>query len=363
MKTVSVIVPTYNSSATIEATLQSVFNQTFRNLEIIAVDDGSVDDTRQILERLSASEPRLSVVCQRNQGVAIARNTGINSAEGAYLAFLDSDDLWHPTKLEKQVAALEQSSTDVGMVYCWSRLIDEEDAVIASVTPLQMKGWVFNQHVYINPLGNGSGLLVRKEVVKSVGGFEDILRAEKIGGAEDLLFQLRIAANWKAWLVPEYLVGYRMTQSNFSADKERMYRSIVRSIDLASEDASPFPHKAARWSKAAFLFDLVGYHLSHKRPFTATLRAVEAALCDPQMVLDRVAFAIKKRTRVHLDAAAGHVFGQVNPELAGHPVSRLMGKRLTTLARLDASNHQRNAVPPAALPKRQRADVAQLGRA
>ena len=362
-QTVSVVIPAYNSSTTIEATLQSVFNQTFRDFEIVVVDDGSTDATRQILERLQATDSRLAVIHQSNSGVAIARNTGIKASKGAYIAFLDADDLWHPTKLEKQVAVLSQCPPDVAMVYCWSRLIDEEDAVIASVTPLRMSEWVFNQHVYINPLGNGSGLLIRKKAARKIGGFDDALRAEKIPGAEDLLFQLRIAANWKARVVPEYLVGYRMTRSNFSADKERMYRSIIRSIDLASRDAGRFPHKAARWSKAAFLFDLISYHLIRKHPVTAVGRGIQAIVCDPKMVLDRLAFAIRKRTTTHMDASVGHNFDQVDPGQAGHPVSHLMRKRLTILARLDAEAHQKHAIPAAHSHKSEGANVAQFGRA
>jgi glycosyltransferase involved in cell wall biosynthesis len=101
MPTVSVIIPTYNSAALVTAAVQSALAQTLPPAEVIVVDDGSIDDTRQ---RLSTYRARY--LHQLNQGVAAARNHGLREASGDFIAFLDADDVWHPRKLELQIAAI-----------------------------------------------------------------------------------------------------------------------------------------------------------------------------------------------------------------------------------------------------------------
>lgn len=104
---VSVITPAFNSAASIERTVRSVAQQTFPPLEHIVVDDGSSDDTALIIERLAREIPHLRVIRQKNLGAGAARNAGIAAASGTYIAFLDSDDLWLPAKLERQIAFME----------------------------------------------------------------------------------------------------------------------------------------------------------------------------------------------------------------------------------------------------------------
>ncbi|QKD80054.1 glycosyltransferase family 2 protein [Actinomyces marmotae] len=102
---VSVIVPSFNSEGHVAETIRSVLAQTVADLEIIAVDDASTDSTVTILTGLAAQDPRITVLVQEeNQGVAKARNRGLEAARGRYIAYLDSDDLWAPTKLERQIA-------------------------------------------------------------------------------------------------------------------------------------------------------------------------------------------------------------------------------------------------------------------
>ena len=106
MPTVSVIIPAYNRADLIGETLESVFAQTYRDYEIIVVDDGSTDNTKEVLASLAAAG-KLRYTYQENAGLPAARNTGIRLAVGKYVAFLDSDDLFAPDKLEKQVAVFE----------------------------------------------------------------------------------------------------------------------------------------------------------------------------------------------------------------------------------------------------------------
>jgi glycosyltransferase involved in cell wall biosynthesis len=109
---VSVIIPAYNASVTIERTLRSVLAQTHGHLEIIVVDDGSIDDTAAIVERISREDPRIILLQQPNQGVATARNVSIDHARGEFIAPLDADDIWHPSKIEKQIAVIKGGRSD-----------------------------------------------------------------------------------------------------------------------------------------------------------------------------------------------------------------------------------------------------------
>src|SRR4051794_35435915 len=101
---VSVVMPAYNAEATIGQTISSVLAQTFRNFELIVVSDGSTDRTAQIVQELSANDPRVTLVIQKNRGVAAARNYGISLARTELIAPLDADDIWHGSYLEKQMA-------------------------------------------------------------------------------------------------------------------------------------------------------------------------------------------------------------------------------------------------------------------
>src|SRR5579859_7287264 len=122
---VSVIIPAFNAATNIRQTLDSVRAQTHQAFEVIVVDDGSTDNTCAVVEEFVRQDSRFRLICQANRGVGDARNAGIREARGKYIAPLDADDFWYPEKLEKQVARLVQGGPEIGLVYCWSDLIDE----------------------------------------------------------------------------------------------------------------------------------------------------------------------------------------------------------------------------------------------
>jgi len=230
---VSVVVPAFNAASTLSLTLSSIANQTYRSLDIIVVDDGSTDRTAAIARHFRLSEPRLRVITQPNGGVAAARNAGIRSSKGEFVAFIDADDLWHPTKIELQIEALLAEDPDVALVYSPYRVIDTDGNVIASSRRHGASGWVLNRHLYENIVGNGSSVLVRKAVLQELGGFDSWLREQGAEGCEDLLLQLRIAARYKFREVPAYLIGYRKHRGNMSSDRDRMSRSGLLAITRA----------------------------------------------------------------------------------------------------------------------------------
>src|SRR5438270_1336965 len=115
---VSIVIPTYNRAAIISRTIDNIFRQTYPNFEVIVIDDGSTDDTQSVLKRY---HDRVRVVRQSNAGPAIARNNGARVAAGEIIAFQDSDDLWEPTKLQRQVALLE-TDTSIPCCLCGTRM-------------------------------------------------------------------------------------------------------------------------------------------------------------------------------------------------------------------------------------------------
>lgn len=123
-KLVSVVMPVYNASKYLEETVQSVLRQTYENFELIMIDDCSKDNSLEIARRYEAQDPRIRVIAgETNQGVARVRNRGILEAKGAYIALLDSDDVWVDTKLERQVYLLESQEAEIA--YCSYDFIDE----------------------------------------------------------------------------------------------------------------------------------------------------------------------------------------------------------------------------------------------
>src|SRR3984957_15615154 len=226
---VSIIVPAYNAERFIARTLRSALRQTYVTLEMIVIDDGSTDSTGAVARAFAESDERVRVISVPNGGVAKARNIGISEAAGELLAFLDADDLWHPTKLERQMAALDEMK-DAPAVYTLSRDIDVDDRVFGRGRRAAFNGYTFARHLYVRPIGNGSTFLVRRENALAVGGYEPSWAARGIGGCEDLDFELKLAARYPMAAVPLYLVGYRHSAGNMSSDKLRMVRAMVGTI-------------------------------------------------------------------------------------------------------------------------------------
>jgi glycosyltransferase involved in cell wall biosynthesis len=224
---VSVVIPAFDAATTLDDTLTSVRAQTHAALEIIVVDDGSTDDTAAIAMRHAAQDARVRLLRQANAGVAAARNAGWREARAVYVAFIDADDLWAPTNVERQVHALSAAGPRVGLVYSWSKRIDARGRIVSSGMAAQHEGSVFDAILRSNFVGNGSAAMVRKDVLDAVGGFDCGLRSGGGQGCEDWLLYARVAARWDFVLVREALVGYRDTPGAMSSDRLQMLRSHV----------------------------------------------------------------------------------------------------------------------------------------
>ena len=225
------VVPAYNADRYIGATLDSVSRQTHSRLEIIVVDDGSSDFTSRIVRSKAELDGRIRLIRQSNAGVAAARNRGLMEAQGAFFAPLDADDLWRPRKIEQQLAVLRRSSADTALVYTWVSIIDDDGRIIGRGTQRRAVGWVLQDLLAHNFIGNASVPLIRMEAARSAGGYDERLFALGAQGCEDMKFHLAIAERWKFDLVPEMLVGYRESHTSMSLDWRRMSRS--RAVVLA----------------------------------------------------------------------------------------------------------------------------------
>ena len=221
---VSVVVPCFNAARTLLRTLQSAQQQTYRNLEIVIIDDGSTDSTYEIATQFAGNDSRTRVLRQPNRGVAAARNLGIAHAQGEYVAPLDADDLWVPQKVELQVKKI-LNDTSIGLVYGWFDNINDDDEIIPGGSRSRHEGYVLSDLCAIDFVGNGSNPLMRTSTVREVGGYDAELRAQSAEGCEDWKLAIQIAERHKFAVVPEILVGYRHSRGNMSDHTATMIRS------------------------------------------------------------------------------------------------------------------------------------------
>lgn len=227
---VSVVVPLFNGAPTIERTLECISRQTWPNVEVIVIDDGSTDAGADLVRAFARRADRdIRLIQQENEGVAVARNRGAAAASGGHLAFVDADDLWAPEKLELQMARMAQ--TNAALVYTWAALIDGADRVYSLEHRPDAEGDIFRTLCRSNVVGNGSSPLMRREAFDAVGGYDPSLRARGAQGCEDLMIYLRIAEHRQVSVVRRHLTGYRVTRDNMSSNALRMLRSCELTLD------------------------------------------------------------------------------------------------------------------------------------
>jgi glycosyltransferase involved in cell wall biosynthesis len=224
---VSVIIPAYNAEAFIEKTLNSVLSQTYQNLEVIVIDDGSQDRTVDLVTKFIQQDPRVSLLKQTNSGVAAARNLGIQKAKGELIAPIDADDLWYPENLKKQVQCLWNSDPSVGLTYAWSLDIDENDCPSGEFRSSTLEGNLFTILLVHYFLANASSTVIHRSVFEKVGYYNENLRIQNAQGCEDWELYLRIAECYKFRVVPEFLIGYRKVSNSMSSDGETMAKSLL----------------------------------------------------------------------------------------------------------------------------------------
>ena len=249
---VSVVIPAYNAEAFLARTLESMLAQTYQNLEILVVDDGSGDRTPEIVKGFAQQDSRIRLLQQANAGVAAARNWGIHNAQGEFIAPIDSDDLWYPEAVEKLVAQFQRDRSEVGVVYTWSMDINEHEQPTGGFHAATVAGNVHKTLICHNFLGNASSTLIRKTCLDRVGDYNPQLKTQNAQGCEDWDLYLRLAVNYEFAVVPEFLVGYRKVTSGMSGDFSQMARSQQLMLQAVQQQHPEIPSFLYRISRSSF---------------------------------------------------------------------------------------------------------------
>jgi glycosyltransferase involved in cell wall biosynthesis len=228
---VSVVIPTYNRAGLISETIDNVLGQSYPNLELIVVDDGSTDQTQSVLRRYGN---RLRIVTQDNAGASAARNRGAAMARGEILAFQDSDDLWKTTKLERQVALLREFGLSVPCCLCNTtmRLADGKEFTsfdVSLIHPKQGDGlWINAPEVLANRfvLFNQAAA-IRRDTFEKLGGFD-----EKLKYLEDYDLSLRLSLEGPWALIQEPLVINRVGVSHGLSQQASNNPIVIKEYEL-----------------------------------------------------------------------------------------------------------------------------------
>ncbi|MBK4732784.1 glycosyltransferase [Oxynema sp. CENA135] len=283
MPLISVIIPIYNGQKTIQETITSVINQTFKDFDILIINDGSQDSTLDILSEID--DPRLHVFSYPNAGLAVSRNRGIEKAQGKFIAFLDADDLWTADKLEKQLAAL-QEHPDAAAAYSWTDYIDESSQFLYPGSHLSENGKIHDKLFVRNFIENGSNPLIRRQALTEIGSFDPEMES-----AADWDMWLRLANRYSFICIPEVQVLYRITVNSMSANILRQEADCLKAIDRASQQL-PKNQEYLRKKSLSNVYQYLMFRSLESHPrrseYFQTLRCFWYAIYnDPSLLLKR----------------------------------------------------------------------------
>ncbi len=230
MVKVSIVIPAYNAMRYLPETLDNLLKQTYQDFEVIIVNDGSTDNIKDWLTTIS--DNRVQLISQENKGNSAARNKGISHAKGEYVAFLDADDLWEPSKLEKQVQVLD-NYPQVGLVYTGVANIDPNGIPTGRILQTELEGNIWKELSKKNFIESSSVAMVRQECFEKVGNFDCNLGSF----VEDWDLWLRIAVEYPFKVIKEPLVYYRQHPNSTSKNWDAMEKSFKLVIEKAFKTA------------------------------------------------------------------------------------------------------------------------------
>ncbi|MEJ2610102.1 MAG: glycosyltransferase family 2 protein [Candidatus Thiodiazotropha sp.] len=267
---VSIIIPTYNYAQFIKESIDSVLLQTYRDFELLIIDDGSTDDTEEIVTEIRDS--RLKYIKIPNGGVSVARNKGLELAQGEYIAFLDADDKWHPEKLELQVRIFNEYP-EIGLVFTDFLRFDESEvyknSLFSYVPELDT--------ICKDPVLDGRGYVITSDTFNALATTKMfatwtqtcLIRSNKIGSirfpigvrlSEDFNFMLRIYEQVIAAYISEPLVLVRRHGNNsYSLAEQMLEPELITLYDVLGKLKEP-KHKIALKTKIAHAWTSIAYH-------------------------------------------------------------------------------------------------------
>lgn len=258
---VSVVIPTYNRAHTLDRAIKSILGQTFNDLELIIVDDGSTDNTIEVVS--SVNDPRIRYIRHdSNQGANAARNTGIKTARAEFVAFQDSDDEWLPEKLEKQVGVLEATSHEVAAVYTgFLRLKGDEVTYIPGDHISKKEGYIHQQLLKGNFITTQT-VLARRQCIVDCGMFD-----EEMPRLQDWDLWIRIARNYRFSFINEPLVRAYHTQDSISKNMAAYDAAMGRIIAKYRDDYLRYPNTACRILRFYALIKINGDEIALARKY------------------------------------------------------------------------------------------------
>lgn len=258
---VSVIIPTFNRAGTLARAMKSVLSQDYKNFELIIVDDGSTDNTSDILKNFSDERIKI-IVHDKNRGVGAARNTGIDAAAGEIVAFQDSDDEWLDGKLTKQIAELANSGNDCVLVYC-TKIVYGRDinylrglrrAVCVpgpEVTELagDLRKFLWEHHVI-----STQTMVVRTEALRQIGGFDT-----RLYNSEEWDLAIRLSELGKFAFIDEPLVNNYIQADSISTLSRKAPYSQLIIINKMKRRHIPRRMLGNHWARLGFTLGKLGY--------------------------------------------------------------------------------------------------------
>lgn len=249
--TVSVAIPIFNGANCVGTAIESALGQTHSNVEVIAINDGSTDNSLKVLQHFG---DRIKVISQTNAGVARTRNRGIEAATGAFIAFLDQDDYWLPEKLALQLQVF-RSHPEIGLVHTAVEHRDLETGeplppLNSSSRPEKMIGSCFEKLLLGNPLYNSS-VVVRREVIDRVGGCNVQLAGNTVADYE---LWLRIAQHYSFGYVDQPVTIYRMHRGQGMHDRRAMLTAELQVL-LAFQTEEKWKYTPCMRNRLASLYD------------------------------------------------------------------------------------------------------------
>jgi glycosyltransferase involved in cell wall biosynthesis len=276
----SVVIPSYNRADYIGETIESVLQQTYSNIEVVVIDDGSTDNTAQVVEPFA---PRVRYIRQENAERGASRNHGLRLAKGEYIAFLDSDDLWLPDKAERGIHFL-RDRPGVGMLCTDAIEIDgegkERRLLHARGYSGKVTGKLLQNNFVIMPTH-----LARTSVVREIGGFRE---ERKLSGSEDWEMWVRLSLVAEIAYIPQVTAKYRVHTANTMSSAEGMQRSMGRAAQLFNESehlARTHKRSLRKMDANVALVNAINYCSQRDRKNSMQLLA-HAFASDPQTILD-----------------------------------------------------------------------------
>ena len=287
---VSVVIPNYNYGRYLKQAIDSVLAQSYPEVEIIVVDDGSTDDSDEVLKSYGE---RVRWFRQSNQGVSAARNLGIKESRGEFIGFMDADDLWLPKKLELQLELF--SNPSVGMVYCGLQYLSE-DKILGENTSGRSGSNVLKELALMRPPGVpafGSSALVRRECLERVGPFDT-----QLSTSADWDMCRRIACHYEIGIVREPLMLYRLHPSAMHRNVDLFEHDMLHAFSsMFADPAAASVHPLRRRCYGNLYMTLSGSYLNSGRWGKSISYALRSVLNWPPGVASLLSFPLRRARR------------------------------------------------------------------